>query len=696
MQIKKPETTPQGDTTTMFLPAQVAKIIGRRWLPFMIILAVTMGAALLGVMNMRLLYRATAMVAIADLTPSSIAAMFGSQLGSQSRSAFQGETYTRLVNSESFHYRLAEFISGKESLAVDPQEIGEYLYAEFKPPEVLMLHGTHQVPSTARDLANYTAELLLDENKNFIRGEICSLRDFLEAESDKALQGVLDCVEDRRRFIEDNGLIDAELERTYRMLAEVQLEYLGNLRVLRAAETQWDELRSVFRSDSVLKAYAIVSDPVIRRLDEVLTGKLAEYAISTVQTSENRPDLKALSTEIEGVTKELGKRYDELLKQPNYSNARIDSLFLGDYLLLSSKIISLRSLVTDCQRDISQLRGEIDNLSMRTYNLEQNEIRLAIATERYNTLESYYQRARMEVERARSNLSMLAEATLPGRPRWSRSLFITFGFFASLVIALGSIVVIDSLDDSIRTFEDANKLSPFFTFGLVQHVRSSQPKRIDEDDQTGTLSRDFENIFTSLEFSRKVTPFHRLLVTSCITGEGKSLVALNLALKSAHGGLRTVLVELDVLRPSLANHLGLTPEFTLNDLLLNKCTFDRALDRSIHPNLSILFANVYSFNYIELFRDDKIPALLNDLKQDNDLVIIDTMPLLQAYEASVILNFSEAVLVVGRSAVSRRGQLLQLSNIFDKSPVRVLGMILNDVRSSKSGYNSSYKPKRAV
>lgn len=696
MRVKGTELPTQEDTTAMFLPAHAAKLIGRRWLPFVIVLVVALGVTLLGVMNMRLLYRATSMIAIADITPSSIASLFGVQLGSQGSSSFQGETYTRLVNSESFHDRLSGFISRRDSLSIDSEEMGEYLYAEFKPPEVLMLHGTHQVPSIARDLANYTAMLLLEENRSFIRGEISSLRDFLETESNQALQAVHGCIEERRRFIEANGLIDAELQRTFRILAEIQLEHLGNLRALHAAEVQWDETRSVFRSDSVLRAYAVVSDPVIRRLDAVLNEKLAEYAIGTVQTSGNRPDLEALAVEIDRIRAELGRKYSELLAQVEYSNAQIDSLFLRDYLLLSSKIISLRSLVSDLAGDISRLKSEIDNLSIQTHYLEQYEIKLTMATERYNTLESYYQRARMEIERARSNLSLLAEASLPGRPRWNRSLFFTFGVFASLVVAFGSVVVIDALDDSIRTFEDAAKLSPFFTFGLIQHVRSSQPGRIDTADDTSSLSRDFENIFTSLEFSRKVSPFDRLMVTSCTTGEGKSFVGLNLALKASRLGLKTALVELDVVRPSLSAYLGLTPESTLNDLLLDKCSLNQALNHSVNPNLSILFADEYRYNYIELFRDEKISTILAEIKRENDLVIIDTMPLLQAYETSSILNLTEAAVVVGRSGVSRRGQLMELSNIFEKSPVRVLGMILNDVRSRKSGYNYNYKPKHPV
>ncbi len=669
-----------------FFLTQAAKIIGRRRWIFGITLIVSMLLSGFTIFQVRDVYHATAMVAINQQSMGQFANIIGNLAPSNSRSPLNGETYTLLVNSPNFRERLYNHVSTLDTISLEASEVSQGVRAEYRAPEVIMVHGNHGSPEVAMNLSNIAAQFLLNEDREMIRSELRNSRDFLRTESEAALQEVVDLMSEKQDFVNTNGLITVELENAFYLMTELQLHHISRLSLLHAAQEQWDNLEVTMQSDTLIQRRVRFLDPMITTLEDIHREKMHDYMLLSIEGNDTTGRLDSLSNELQHIQAELQVRYQDAYQSDGYDISLLDSLLFEDYLDISRNLISMQSEVESLEEEIDHLDHRIKLLTPQTFRLEQLDIQLSLATQRYTQLEEYYQQARMEVERVRGNLTLLTNATLPRTPRWSRSLFWVFGGFASLVLAFGLCVIVDSLDDSIRTIDDIFEKSPFYLFGTINHVRSRDNKLVDPNDISSSVTKNFESVYTALEYSRKMYKFNRLLITSSITKEGKTFFAGNLALKSAQMGLRTALVELDVLHPSMADLFGIQPEKTINDVFLEKCDLKEALDFSRHENLGVLYSTVYSYNYIELFRNGRVSEMLSDLDKDFDLVILDSMPILQLSELSTILNLADAALVVARANYSKLGMLTQLSNIVEKSSARLLGLVLNDARSKTDKY----------
>jgi protein-tyrosine kinase len=194
---------------------------------------------------------------------------------------------------------------------------------------------------------------------------------------------------------------------------------------------------------------------------------------------------------------------------------------------------------------------------------------------------------------------------------------------------------------------------------------------------------------TILRFALKHVKRHSLMISSCVSGEGKSLTAINLAISMAqeidHGVL---LIDADLRRPSIAEYLGIPAVPGLAECLRNEVPAASAIIKTDIPGLSLLPGGKGVKNPVEMLSSPMMRSLFGDLMRSatERSIIIDTPPVLPFAETQTIGSLVDGILLVVKEGTITMPELLEALDIVDRT--KVLGVIYNDV--TDAGRNNRY------
>jgi capsular exopolysaccharide synthesis family protein len=193
----------------------------------------------------------------------------------------------------------------------------------------------------------------------------------------------------------------------------------------------------------------------------------------------------------------------------------------------------------------------------------------------------------------------------------------------------------------------------------------------------------FRLLSVRLRQMRRERPLRKVLVTSTIPQEGKSVVAANLACAMASGAnQRVVLLEGDVRRPSLAKIFGLSAHPGLCEWLDAKRTLSASVYRLEGAGIWLMPAGSSASNPLELLESTRLPHLLDQLNELFDWVIIDSPPILPIADTSVWSRMVEGILLVTRQGVTEKGHLQRGLEALDAN--KLIGALLNSSRHTSA------------
>jgi capsular exopolysaccharide synthesis family protein len=205
-------------------------------------------------------------------------------------------------------------------------------------------------------------------------------------------------------------------------------------------------------------------------------------------------------------------------------------------------------------------------------------------------------------------------------------------------------------------------------------------------DQGGLAAEKFRVLGLKLRHLRERRKLKRIVITSSIPQEGKSLIAANLALNQSRSKiLNTVLIDGDLRRPDLASRFGFHRNLAgVSEVLRGEQQLSEVVYKLEGSGLWFLPAGMTPENPIELMQSDRLQRLLEQLETFFDWIIIDTPPIRPLVDTPVWMKAADGVLLVTREGVCERKQLERALELIDRSTM--LGVVVNSCSNNEQKY----------
>jgi capsular exopolysaccharide synthesis family protein len=267
----------------------------------------------------------------------------------------------------------------------------------------------------------------------------------------------------------------------------------------------------------------------------------------------------------------------------------------------------------------------------------------------------------------------------PVSPATVRNLLLgaALGLLAGVALAL----LRERSDRSVQDEDDVRKATgaPLVS-RIAENRRLAQIPVARALDQQSPVARAFRAIRVDLMGPGRGTAPRVVVVTSSLPGEGKSTVAVALAVSLARSGSRVVLVDGNLWRPRLTRYLGLDDvETGLTDVLAGRVDLRTATRASTEDRLSVLPAGPMPEDPEQELGSKAMGALLETLRASHDVVVVDAPPLLPVGDAVALGGAADGCLVVARYRKTTRAELAEATATLSAARVRVLGVVLNRV-----------------
>ena len=275
------------------------------------------------------------------------------------------------------------------------------------------------------------------------------------------------------------------------------------------------------------------------------------------------------------------------------------------------------------------------------------------------------------------------------------------GLILGLLLGLGVAVLRHVLDTRVRNEDDVRAVTASPILGVVAYDQdvSSHPVIL-RDQPLAAPSEAVRRLRTNLQFIDIANRQRSIVISSSIPGEGKSTIAINLAVSLADAGARVILVDADLRRPSIAEYLGIEGGVGLTTVLIGRAEVEDVVQPLGKTSLDLLPAGQIPPNPSELLGSVAMADLLERLSESYDMVLLDSPPLLPVTDAVVLSNLAGGALVVAGVDRIHRPQLQQSLESLETAGAHLFGIVMNKIARREAaayGYGSgyaSYAPKQ--
>ena len=311
-------------------------------------------------------------------------------------------------------------------------------------------------------------------------------------------------------------------------------------------------------------------------------------------------------------------------------------------------------------------------------------------------------------------------AASPSSPSYTTNTLI--GFLLGVIIAVGSIVMQEMLDITIRKNEDLAMVCQYPVLAPVPDMnapskgsgsyyygtKSSKKKKkgayataktgsnaIMGSQISFSASEAYKLLRTKLQFSFADENNSRVIgISSALSGEGKSLTSINLAFSLSQLDKKVLLIDCDMRRPTLAEKLGILKAPGLSNYLTRQCRLEDIVQmcglKNNEKAFHVITAGQNPPNPIELLSSERMKSGLQELRKIYDYVILDLPPVGEVSDAMAVAKDTDGLLLVVRQNYCDRLSLSEAVHQFDFIHTKILGIVFNCASEHSGGYGKSY------
>jgi capsular exopolysaccharide synthesis family protein len=228
--------------------------------------------------------------------------------------------------------------------------------------------------------------------------------------------------------------------------------------------------------------------------------------------------------------------------------------------------------------------------------------------------------------------------------------------------------------------QDIERLTSHPVIAEISNSKTKEPIVIGPNNRT-FVAEQFRKLRVALNYLGVNTTHKKVLVTSGVSGEGKSFVATNLALSMALTGKKVVLLEMDLHSPAISEHLSISSEVGISSYLLGTREPEEIIKRTeLNENLFFIPAGPLSGTPTELLMNNRLPELLNYLDGIFDYIIIDSAPVAPVTDAYIISPYCDATLYIIRHRHTPKVLVEQIDKNNKVNTLKNMAIVFNGIR----------------
>jgi capsular exopolysaccharide synthesis family protein len=278
----------------------------------------------------------------------------------------------------------------------------------------------------------------------------------------------------------------------------------------------------------------------------------------------------------------------------------------------------------------------------------------------------------------------------PYKPRLALNAAI--GLLAGMVLGLGIVFLMESMDDSIKFADEVEKLLQVPLLGVIPKVKEKTTNLASlallvHEDPRGQMAEAYRSVRTALQFSTADGAPRRLVLTSTTKNEGKSTTALALAINFAQMGAKVVLIDADMRNPSVHKYLNLPNTAGLSNYLSGHGKPGEITRMSAIDNLMVITAGPIPPSPVDLLTGARLGELMDLLEvRGAQYIIFDGPPVLGLADAIVLGNQVHSVLFVAQASHTRKSHIKDAFRRLRMAGVVPCGVVLTKTTSQNTAY----------
>lgn len=530
-------------------------------------------------------------------------------------------------------------------------------------------------PRLAAEVVNAISEAYIEFG---LEARLSQIKDTAEwlSEQLEELRVTLQQSEDKlRNFRMSQNLMDTEQQQR---IANTQLQTL-NTELVRA-QTQLTEAEELYKQVIQLENNngdyrslgPVLQSNTIRDLvreESQLSRKVQELS---ERYGERHPKMIAarsdLSSAINNLDREVAKIVENIKKQ---------------YRSAQSQERSIRELITQTTENLQSYQGDSFELTRLEREVENNR-------RVYENFLGKLMEADVSGDYDASNIRIIDSATIPEYPIKPRGILIlaasiVLGIFVGIAFAFAR----ELMGNVFRTPDQLEQELALPSLGVTPLVKKKKgavpPEKQYIDDQRSTFAEAINTIRTGLIFSNIDNPPKTILITSTSGSEGKTTLAINLAVALSQMD-KTLLIEMDLRKPAVGKDLGIKADMGLSDLLSGKTDTNVFHHVDGAPNLSVITCGTIPPNPMDLIASKRFSNLLNSLKERFTHIVIDSPPTLPVSDSCILAKMVDATIVAVKAEDTKISMAKETITRLNKVNAKITGVVLTQASPQKMSY----------
>lgn len=249
------------------------------------------------------------------------------------------------------------------------------------------------------------------------------------------------------------------------------------------------------------------------------------------------------------------------------------------------------------------------------------------------------------------------------------------------------------LDNSIHTPKDIEKLTKIPFIGAVGKSRSKGNLTVLKEPKSA-VSESFRSIRSSLQFlyrKQGIKGAKTVLITSSVSGEGKTFCSINIASVFALSGKKTILVGLDLRKPKIFGDFKIDNKKGVVNFLINDSELRNIIQRTGIEHMDVITSGPVPPNPSELLMNERMDVLMDELKETYDYIILDSPPIGLVTDSLELVRFADATLYVVRQNYTKKGMFSLINDKYKNKEISNISIVLNYFEEkAKYGYGYEY------